>query len=216
MLFCVNANGRYLPTFTLYKGRNLWTSWTVGGKPDSLYGVSPSGWMQDINFETWFCERFVPQTRPPPGEQRLLIFDGHNSHISYKIAKTAFDNNISLLCLPPHTSHGLQPLDVACFKPAKAIWNHVCLRYFQTNFGQNLTKNDFPSLRNVVEDHLIDNPQFAVGGFVECGIWPINRHKADHLIVGNHTNPSVITNCDRDIDEIFRNKIIECFSGVAK
>ena len=130
VLFCVNAAGTYLPTFTVYKGKNLWTSWTMGGRPGSMYGVSPSGWMHDINFETWFIERFVPLTKTNPDEQRLLIFDGHNSHISYKIAKCAFDNNISLLCLPPHTSHGLQPLDVACFKPAKAIWSKVCIHFF--------------------------------------------------------------------------------------
>ena len=29
------------------------------------------------------------------------------------------DNGISLFCLPPHTTHALQPLDVAVFKSLK-------------------------------------------------------------------------------------------------
>ena len=56
--------------------------------------------MIDKNFETWFCKSFVPETEAiaGPNEPRLLIFDGHNSHITYKLAKTAYDNNIHLLC----------------------------------------------------------------------------------------------------------------------
>ena len=106
-----------------------------------MHGVSPSGWMHDFNFETWFIERFVPLNKTK--EPRLLIFDGHISDISYKIAKCAFDGKIHLLCLLPHTSHALQPLDVACFRPAKAIWSKVCLSFFWTHHEKMLAKMIF-------------------------------------------------------------------------
>ena len=32
---------------------------------------------------------------------RLFICDGHNSHLTYKVAKAAYDNNVHILCLPP-------------------------------------------------------------------------------------------------------------------
>ena len=34
----------------------------------------------------------------------------------------AFDNNILLYCLPPKTTHKLQPLDVGVFGPLQSAW----------------------------------------------------------------------------------------------
>lgn len=35
-------------------------------------------------------------------------------------------NNIHLYCLPPHTTHRLQPLDVGCFGPLQRAWFNRC------------------------------------------------------------------------------------------
>ena len=51
------------------------------------------------------------------GEYRLLIVDGHASHISTEFIKFCNEKKIILLCLPPHTTHMLQPLDVSVFGP---------------------------------------------------------------------------------------------------
>ena len=126
----MNAAGTYLPPFTVYKAQNLWFQWTRGGDEDYMYGCRPSGWMEGFNFEAWFCEKFVHLTKYGEGP-RLFIFDGHNSHLSYKVAKAAYDNNIHILCLPPHTSHALQPLDLACFKPAKVIGQIFAVLYYK-------------------------------------------------------------------------------------
>ena len=56
--FCCSTAGEYLAPFVVYKGLNLYDTWTVGGPPECLYGVTPSGWMQDLVFESWlikFC-----------------------------------------------------------------------------------------------------------------------------------------------------------------
>ncbi|ODQ69040.1 hypothetical protein LIPSTDRAFT_334993, partial [Lipomyces starkeyi NRRL Y-11557] len=53
------------------------------------------------------------------GQQRLLICDGHDSHISGSFIAHCLQNRITLLILPPHTSYLLQPLDVAIFGPLK-------------------------------------------------------------------------------------------------
>ena len=51
------------------------------------------------------------------GNPRLLICDGHNSHISGNFIAHCIEHNIVLLVLPPHTSHYTQPLDIAIFGP---------------------------------------------------------------------------------------------------
>ena len=57
-----------------------------------------------------FLKFTVPQ-RPV-----LLLIDGHKSHITLDVVYLCRDNDILLFCLTPHTTHALQPLDVAVFK----------------------------------------------------------------------------------------------------
>ncbi|RPA73220.1 DDE-domain-containing protein, partial [Ascobolus immersus RN42] len=48
---------------------------------------------------------------------RLLILDGHISHTTIEFIEFCMENNIHVLCLPSHSTHLLQPLDVAMFSP---------------------------------------------------------------------------------------------------
>ena len=48
----------------------------------------------------------------PPLRPVLLVLDGHGSHITIDVIEYARSNEVYLLCLPSHTSHILQPLDV--------------------------------------------------------------------------------------------------------
>ena len=57
------------------------------------------------------------------GVRRLLILDGHESHHSLGFQELCKENNIYTLCMPPHSSHLLQPLDVGCFSPLKRAYS---------------------------------------------------------------------------------------------
>jgi hypothetical protein len=46
----------------------------------------------------------------------LLICDEHNSYISGSFITYCEDHSITLLIIPPHSSHYRQPLDVAVFE----------------------------------------------------------------------------------------------------
>ena len=59
----------------------------------------------------------------------LLICDGHGSHVNSEIVELAHTNNIHILCLPPHTTHKLQPLDVGVFGPMQRAWSKRCEQY---------------------------------------------------------------------------------------
>jgi hypothetical protein len=50
----------------------------------------------------------------------MLVLDGHGSHISIDFLWTCKQFNIQLLFLPPHSSHVLQPLDLASFSVLKS------------------------------------------------------------------------------------------------
>jgi hypothetical protein len=54
--------------------------------------------------------------------------EGHSTHISVGLLEWAKSTNIVIFILPAHTSHLLQPLDVACFGPFERMYNNVCHR----------------------------------------------------------------------------------------
>ena len=54
----------------------------------------------------WLKDYFEPATRAElQGEYRLLIVDGHASHVSNKFIKFVKANKIICLCLSPHSTH---------------------------------------------------------------------------------------------------------------
>ena len=54
-----------------------------------------------------------------PDDTRLLVVDGHESHKTERFLTLAEEHNIIICCLPAHTTHLLQPLDIAVFKQCK-------------------------------------------------------------------------------------------------
>ena len=52
--------------------------------------------------------------------KNFLILVGHGSHLDIKTTHLCRANNIHLYCLPPHTNHIFQPLDMVIFNPVKS------------------------------------------------------------------------------------------------
>ena len=68
--------------------------------------------MRDNVFEKWF-ELFIDSVKKLKlALPILLTYDGHGIHLTYSTVKTALNNQIIILCLPPNTSHAIQPLNV--------------------------------------------------------------------------------------------------------
>ncbi|ENH68228.1 hypothetical protein FOC1_g10000541 [Fusarium oxysporum f. sp. cubense race 1] len=61
-------------------------------------------------------------TKGSKNRYRLLILDGHESHHSVDFERYCKANKIITLCMPPHSSHLLQPLDVGCFSVLKQAY----------------------------------------------------------------------------------------------
>jgi hypothetical protein len=57
------------------------------------------------------------------GAYQLLIMDSHKSHNLYEFHKYSKEEKIIILCIPPHSSHLLQPLNVGCFSPLKRAYS---------------------------------------------------------------------------------------------
>ena len=109
-----------------------------------LYSVSDSGWMEHSNFLQWFSKMYIPAVKHIA--PLVLFFDGQHSHIILELLKVARSNNIHLVCLPPHITHLIQPLDVSVFGPIKSEWRKILKMYQIQTHASIITKEDFPSL----------------------------------------------------------------------
>jgi hypothetical protein len=179
VVFCISADGNYLPPFTVYKSAHIYDSWTKGGPPGAIYGCTESGWMQDSAFESWmsnFAKQVESLNKPV-----LLVFDGHGSHLTYKTVKTAIDNNIIIVCIPPNTSHALQPLDVGVFAPIKRAWRLILKNWYRETRLQKVTKATFPHLLNKLFQEL--KRENAVKGFEGAGLYPVNKIPVEKRIL---------------------------------
>ena len=161
--------------YVLYKAKNLYNTWVNGGPDGCFYNVSSNGWMQQDTFKDWFTSVFIAKTAQLIGP-KLLVLDGHVSHITLDVINAATANNITILCLPPHSTHILQPLDVAVFKPVKTAWRDIVQEFQRTNRFKNIDKEDFPSLlKKLVESDKAFLRRHAVAGFETTGIYPVKR-----------------------------------------
>ena len=153
--------------------------------------------MEECAFYNYFKDIFLKHSEPAnPGDHRILLFDGYNSHLSYAVAKLAMDNNVHLICLPPHTSHALQPFDVGCFKSAKSMWHTICSCKGRSRMGRKrMGKDHFPEMIGGVHDHMVANPQLTVNGWKHTGLWPFDDHAVDNKIIGRqgcHCNKKLL------------------------
>ena len=110
----------------------------------------------------------------------VLLVDGHSTHIDLEVSKFCRDQQIHLYCLPPHTSHILQPLDVGFFGALKRSWGKACDTYRLENPGVPLSKYTFAS---VFKHAWIDSVKMStfVNAFRESGICPLNPQAISHI-----------------------------------
>lgn len=109
-----SACGNFIPDTTLhiFPQKNMTDIIMKGAPPGAIGRCHPSGWIQGYLFTDWLKHFIEKTTKPSKDDPVLHLLDGHNSHTkSMDVIDLARENFISILSLPPHTSHKLQPLD---------------------------------------------------------------------------------------------------------
>lgn len=173
-LVAVNAAGGKAPPLVIFKGKNVWSSWVP--EENDLYSnmsfaASTNGWITSDIFYNYLEKSLIPEM----GNERpvLLIYDGHSTHVTSKVVELAQLHKINILKLPPHTSHLLQPLDLAVFKSLKDKWDQKLCNWQRKHNGMRIPKKNFATLlaRTWVEL----KPEIIANGFHKAGIVPFNR-----------------------------------------
>lgn len=77
----------------------------------------------------------------------FLVLDGHYSHTrNIEVIEMARQNHVSIMCLPPHATHKMQPLDVGYMAPLKTYYAQEIETFLRHNPGKMVTKNNICSL----------------------------------------------------------------------
>ncbi|KAJ8113337.1 hypothetical protein OPT61_g4512 [Boeremia exigua] len=141
---CVCGDGSALPPGLLYESANntIQTSWVEeikAGEHNAFVSSSPTGWTNNDIGLAWLKQVFNRFTKAKARRKyRLLILDGHGSHVTIDFINYCDKNKILLAILPPYSTHTLQPLDVVMFKPLLTAYLKELTTYL--HHGQGLAK----------------------------------------------------------------------------
>ena len=106
--------------------------------------------------------------------RRLLIVDGHSSHLNMALINECDRLRILLTILPPHSTPRLQPLDVSLFRPLATHYTNGLNDLMFKSLGLvSMSKRSFWQVFWPAWLHSFTIKNVS-SGFKQTGIWPIN------------------------------------------
>jgi hypothetical protein len=92
-------------------------SWYNDLPPEWVIGVSENGWTNNEIGLFWLEHVFDKHTKNRTiGRYRLLILDGHGSHVTPEFDQYCLDHSIIVLCMPATNRAGIQ-------SSCQSVWN---------------------------------------------------------------------------------------------
>jgi hypothetical protein len=173
-IIAISAEGEVIPPYILLKGVIAYASWTTTTGWPQAWPIKPTenGWTNDETGLEWikhFEEHTVGRKK---GVWRLLVLDGHGSHMTVTFHKYCTEHKIKVLCLPPHSSHLTQPADVGLFQPLKRAYGLQIDELIKAN-QTHIAKEDFlASFRRAFPVAITSKN--AKAGFSATGLVPFN------------------------------------------
>jgi hypothetical protein len=154
LLACICTDGSHLPPALIYEGKSydLQSSWLEDLGDESVYfAASNNGWSCNLLGLNWLEKVFNPWTKIKAGRSwRLLIVDGHSSHVNIAFLELAYRLRIIIAIMPLHSTHRLQPLDIGMFGPLSIAYTNQLNQLQHSSLGLvSMTKRLFyPLFRN--------------------------------------------------------------------
>ena len=176
VLTSINANGETIPNYYIFKGMRSARDYLALCENGAIFGMQKRNWVDAYHFSKWmdhFVNILKGRSLLSTTSRHLLVLDGHKAHLTLEVVQKAKTNGIDMLTLPSHTSYGLQPLDIACFKPFKVAFRAYKNAWCKRNPGVKVRKEDLASWVSLGLKKALTPTNIKVG-FRGTGIWPIN------------------------------------------
>ena len=170
----INAAGTFIPPVFIIPQKR----WNESFMRGTIYGfkglLHQNGWMNsELFLET--LQHIQRKTYCSPDNKVLLIMDNAECHMNIHAVQFAFENDIVIVTLPPHTTAKLQPLDVSIFGPFKTHMRVLQKDFHLTNPNKLLTEHHLPELACKAWIKAC-TPANVLSGFAAKWIWPIDRN----------------------------------------
>jgi hypothetical protein len=180
LLACVSATGKRMSPALIYSSESgdLQTSWLDQFDPQNpsqrcYFGASETGWTNDNMALAWLA-RFDQETCTNQYAKRLLLVDGHGSHVNRAFIDLALASGILVVVLPPHSTHRLQPLNVSVFRALAQAYSKALDDFIQNSYGfSSVTKRVFWQIFWLAWDEAVCDRNI-ISGFKKSGIWPLD------------------------------------------
>ncbi|KAK9680280.1 DDE superfamily endonuclease [Popillia japonica] len=167
----MSAGGSYVPPMIIFPRVRMKEELMDGAGTE--FACHPSGWMQLHIFTNWF-EHFVRHAKPSAEDPCLLILDGHMTKTrNLDFINSARDKSVTVLCLPPHCSHKLQPLNVSFMAPLNNFYIKEVELFLKNNPRRTVSQFQIAKLFGAAYLRAA-LPSTAINGFRHCGISPYN------------------------------------------
>ncbi|KAF4253988.1 hypothetical protein CNMCM8714_005630 [Aspergillus fumigatus] len=178
---CVAADGWQVDPWFIFKGSGISMEWFNNSEAlpsDTTIATSPSGRVSDEVAVQWLQD-FIKATneRTKMGENRILIFDRHSSHLTVEFLQMCEENGIIPFGFLPRTTHLCQPLAGKLLSSYRQhFWRaHNELSYWA---GEPVGKSGLLRLIGSVREKAFDH-RIIREAFEDRGIWPVSSKIAD-------------------------------------
>lgn len=174
-VLCFSAAGHYIPPLMIFPRVRMKAELLDGAPAGTVAVCHPSGWMQQHIFTEWM-RHFISCVRSCKQNPVLLILDGHATHTkNLEAIELARDNGVIMLCLPPHCTHRLQPLDVSFMGPLSTFYSQEVQLWLRNHPGRVVTQFQMASLFGTAYNRAA-TMQNAISAFSKTGICPLNAN----------------------------------------
>lgn len=203
---CMNATGVFMPPMFIFPRVRAKPELLDDAPPGSTAHYHSSGWMQKDIFLSWF-NQFIDFSKPSKEHPVLLLLDGHTTHTkSLELIEKARENNVVMLCFPPHTTHRLQPLDVSFMAPLSTYYTSEVQKWMLQHPSRPITISQIGKLFGAAYMKAA-SIQTAVNGFRKTGIHPLNHDVFPEWMfepaeTTNRPMPDLAENEEENIDPI--------------
>ncbi|KAJ0177675.1 hypothetical protein K1T71_006548 [Dendrolimus kikuchii] len=180
----MNVAGHFIPPAFIYPRKRPSPELLAGGPTQSVCMLSDCGYVTPKLFVEWL-HHFKDHVHASELDPVLLILDNHSSHISLEGVKYAQEHHIVILTIPSHSSHKLQPLDIAIHSHLKNKYAEECAKWISQHPGRHITQFQVASIFNTAFKHTatLSNAEL---GFKASRIFPF----VDNLFDENDVAPS--------------------------